>query len=47
MIKIVNAQYLGNKVIRLRFLDKSWGDYDVKPLIAKQTELVSPLQDDS
>ena len=47
MIKIVNTQYLGNKVIRLRFSDHSWGDYDVKPLIAKKTELVLPLQDDA
>ena len=46
MIKIIHAAYLGNKVIRLQFSDHSWGDYDMQPLIAKQTELVLPLQDD-
>ncbi|MGR8931273.1 MAG: DUF2442 domain-containing protein [Gammaproteobacteria bacterium] len=46
MIKIVNAQYLGNKVIRLRFSDHSWGDYDLQSLIARQTELVLPLENE-
>lgn len=46
MIKIVHASYLGNKVIRLQFSDQSWGDYDLQPLIEKQTELVLPLQDE-
>jgi len=43
-IKIVNAQHVGNKVIRLSFSDHSWGDYDLQPLIARQTELVLPLE---
>ena len=46
MIKIVNAQYIGNKIMRLRFSDQAWGDYDLQPLISKQTEMVMPLQDD-
>lgn len=45
MIKIVQAQHIGDKVIRLLFSDHSWGDYDLQPLIDKRAELVLPLQD--
>ena len=47
MIKIVHAEHIGNKVIRLQFSDHSWGDYDLQPLIDKRTELVIPLQDNT
>lgn len=46
MIKIVNAQHVGKRVIRLSFSDHSGGDYDLQPLIARQTELVFPLENE-
>ena len=46
MIKIVTVEYLGNKIMRLRFSDSTWGDFDLQPLIDRDTELVSPLRDD-
>ena len=45
MIKIIKAEYIGEKKIRLLFSDQSWGEYDLQPLIDWQTELVIPLQD--
>lgn len=47
MIKIIQAQYVQQKILRLYFSDNSWGDYDLQPLIARQTELVIPLNDES
>lgn len=47
MIKITQAQYVQQKILRLYFSDNSWGDYDLQPLIARQTELVIPLNDES
>ncbi len=46
MIKIVKAEYLEHKIIRLWFSDQTVGDYDLQPLLDKQTELVTPLQDE-
>ncbi len=45
MIKIIKAEHIGGKVIRLQFCDQSWGEYDFQPLIERQTELIIPLQD--
>ena len=47
MIKIIQVEYVQQKVLRLDFSDNSYGDYDLQPLIARQTELVMPLNDDS
>ena len=46
MIKIIRAQYLQQKILRLYFSDNSYGDYDLQPLIARQAELVTPLNDE-
>lgn len=46
MIKIVKAKYIEHKTIRLWFSDQTVGDYDLQPLLDKQTELVIPLQDE-
>ena len=46
MIKIIRAQYMQQKILRLYFSDNSYGDYDLQPLIARQTELVIPLNDE-
>ncbi len=47
MIKIIRAEYLRQKIVRVYFSDHSWGDYDLQPLIDRQTELVLPLNDDA
>jgi len=47
MIKIVRAEHIRQKILRLYFSDSSWGDYDLQPLIDHQTELTLPLNDDS
>lgn len=47
MIKITQAQYLKDRVIRLHFSDNSYGNYDLQPLIERQTELVTPLNDEN
>ncbi|WP_374087879.1 hypothetical protein [Methylomicrobium lacus] len=47
MIKIIRAEYIRQKILRLYFSDSSWGDYDLQPLIDRQTELTHPLNDDS
>lgn len=46
MIKIIQAQYVQQRILRLYFSDKSYGDYDLQPLIDRQTELVNPLNDE-
>jgi hypothetical protein len=46
MIKITQAQYLQKRILRLSFSDNSYRDYDLQPLIDRQTELVSPLNDE-
>jgi hypothetical protein len=47
MIKITQAHYVQQRVLRLSFSDNSYGDYDLQPLINRQTELVMPLNDES
>lgn len=44
MIKIIHANYLHDMTIRLSFSDGMVGDYDVSPLLARNTVLVQPLQ---
>lgn len=45
MIKIIKAEVLRDRTIRLEFSDGTAGDYDLDPLIARGTEMVFPLQD--
>jgi hypothetical protein len=47
MIKIIQAHYLQQRILRLHFSDNSYGDYDLQPLIDRQTELVMALNDDA
>jgi hypothetical protein len=47
MIKIIRAEYIRQKILRVYFSDHSWGDYDLKPLIDRQTELTIPLNDEA
>ncbi len=47
MIKIIQAQYVKQRVLRLYFSDNSCGDYDLQPLIDRQTELTIPLNDET
>ncbi|WP_295543376.1 DUF2442 domain-containing protein [uncultured Thiohalocapsa sp.] len=47
MIKIVRADFVQDKVIRLAFSDSTGGDYDLAPLIARGTEMVKPLADEA
>ena len=47
MIKITQAHYLQKRVLRLHFSDNAYGDYDLQPLINRQTELVIPLNDET
>ena len=37
MIKIIRAQYVKQKILRLYFSDNSYGDYDLQPLIGVVT----------
>jgi hypothetical protein len=46
MIKIIRAQYIQQKILRLYFSDNSWGDYDLQAVCDRQTELVIPLNDE-
>ncbi|NEV65232.1 DUF2442 domain-containing protein [Thiorhodococcus minor] len=46
MIKIVKAESLRDRIIRLEFSDGTAGDYDLQPLLARGTEMVSPLESD-
>lgn len=43
MIKIVKAEHLGQHRILLTFSDGKQGEYDMAPLLAKQTVLTQPL----
>jgi len=45
MIKIIHSLYIQQNILRLYFSDNSYGDYDLQPLIARQKELVIPLND--
>ncbi len=44
MIKITQAEYLQDKIIQVHFSDGSWGDYDLQPLIDKQSSLTKALE---
>lgn len=46
MIKIIKAQYLSQRILRLYFSDRTYGNYDLQPLIDRQTELTLPLADE-
>jgi len=46
MIKIIQAQYLEQRILRLWFSDNSQGDYDLQPLIDRKTELTLPLENE-
>jgi hypothetical protein len=45
VIKIVGAEPVRDRVLRLEFSDGSSGDYDLAPLIARGTSLTSMLAD--
>ena len=47
MIKIIQAEYCHDKIIQVHFSDRSWGEYDLLPLIERQSELTNVLQDDA
>ena len=47
MIKIIQAQHLKQRILRLYFSDQSYGDYDLQPLIDRQTELTLALSDEA
>jgi hypothetical protein len=46
MIKIIQAHYVPQRILRLYFSDNSFGDYDLQPLIDRRTELVKVLNDE-
>ena len=43
MTKVVRVEPLAGSVLRLEFSDGTAGDYDVRPLIDRATELTRPL----
>ncbi len=45
MIKIVRVEPVSASLLRLEFSDGTAGDYDVRPLIDRATELTHPLED--
>ena len=45
MIKIIQAEYLHDRSIQLHFSDGSWGDYNLQPLIDKQSTLTKELEE--
>jgi len=45
MIKITQAEYLQDKTIQIHFSDGSWGDYDLQPLIDKQSTLTKEIEE--
>ena len=45
MLKIRSAEYRGERVIRVTFSDGTWGDYDLRELVARGGEMVAPLAD--
>ncbi len=47
MIKIVKAEYVEQRMIRLWFSDHSLGDYDLQSLLNQASELTEPLRDDT
>ena len=45
MIKVTQAEYLHDKTIQIHFSDGSWGDYNLQPLIDKQSTLTKEIED--
>ena len=45
MIKITQAEYLKDKIIQVHFSDGSWGEYNLQPLIDKQSSLTKELEE--
>jgi hypothetical protein len=45
MIRIVDTTTISHTVVHLRFFDDTEGDYDLSPLIARDTVMTRPLQD--
>jgi hypothetical protein len=45
MIKILRAEAVRDRMIRLEFSDGSTGAYDLTELLGRDTEMVRPLQD--
>ena len=45
MIKIVAAEYVNDREIRLRFLDDSSGTVDFSPFLDAGTAMTEPLRD--
>ena len=45
MIKIVRATHKRDYIIEIQFSDGSSGDYDLDPLLDRETELTKPLKD--
>ena len=46
MIKIIQAHYVQQRILRLYFSDNSFGDYNLQALIDRQMDLVMALNDD-
>jgi hypothetical protein len=44
MIKIVKAEYISNHQLHLTFSDGAHGNYDLVPLLARETELTKALK---
>lgn len=44
MIKIIKAETIGQTQLRLTFSDGTQGDYDLAPLLDKDTVLTRPLK---
>ena len=47
MIKITQAEHLNDKTIQVHFSDGSWGDYNLQPLIDKQSTLTKGLEEEA
>ncbi len=45
LLRIIEAVPASDRIIRLRFSDGTFGDYDLARLIARGTEMVAPLAD--
>lgn len=45
MIKIVKAEYVAGRTVRLVFSDRTEGEYDLQPLLDRDGPMVQPLRD--
>jgi hypothetical protein len=45
MTKIIRATHRRERILEIEFSDGSVGDYDLAPVLAKDTELTRPLLD--